>query len=156
MKISTKGRYGLRALTDLAASGEGLKVSLPETAHRQNISLNYLEQVFSSLRKAGIVSSVKGAGGGYRLTRNMDEITVKEVLEALEGKFSIAERSLREHSDPVQLAIRSLVWDEIDRKTEEFLEGTTLGSLVRKYRIAVQEAENDGKEGQHDEKRLEI
>ena len=86
MKISTKGRYGLRALVDMAANSGEEAVSLTLIAKRQNLSLNYLEQVFGILRKAGIVVSVKGAGGGYRLAKDAAGITVKEILEALEGE----------------------------------------------------------------------
>ena len=133
MKLSTRGRYGLRALVDLAANaGEGT-ASLVQTARRQKLSLNYLEQVFASLRRAGIVTTVKGAGGGYALARDMDEITVKEVIEALEGEISIADEAAGVREDEVQSAIRSLLWDEIGRQVEKLLAGRTLGSLVREY-----------------------
>ena len=69
MKVSTKGRYGLRALVDLTVSTIDAPVPLADIAGRQNISLNYLEQVFGQLRRAGIVRSIKGSGGGYRLER---------------------------------------------------------------------------------------
>lgn len=134
MRLSTKGRYGLRALVDLAAHEEGEAVSLARTAQRQKLSLNYLEQVFGRLRRAGIVAGVKGSNGGFRLTRDMDEITVKEVLEALEGEFSIVEDAGEDTQDPVRNALRELLWDEIDRRVDQFLQEKTLGSLVREYR----------------------
>ena len=133
MKLSTRGRYGLRALVDLAANAGEDTASLVQTARRQKLSLNYLEQVFASLRRAGIVTTVKGAGGGYALARDMDEITVKEVIEALEGEISIADEAAGVREDEVQSAIRSLLWDEIDRQVEKLLAGRTLGSLVREY-----------------------
>ena len=89
MKMSTKGRYGLRALLDLAVCENEKPVTLATIAQRQHLSLNYLEQVFGVLRRAELVKSIKGANGGYHLARNAEDITVKEVLEALEGKFSI-------------------------------------------------------------------
>ena len=134
MRLSTKGRYGLRALVDLAAHEEGEAVSLARTAQRQKLSLNYLEQVFGMLRRAGIVAGVKGSNGGFRLTRDMDEITVKEVLEALEGEFSIAEDVGEDTQDPVRNALRELLWDEIDRRVDQSLQEKTLGSLVRENR----------------------
>lgn len=134
MKLSTKGRYGLRALVDLAANEAGEAVSLAQTAKRQKLSLNYLEQVFGMLRRAGIVVGVKGSNGGFRLARSMDDITVKEILEALEGKFSIADGAGEDTQDPVQNALRDLLWDEIDRKINQFLREKTLGCLVREYR----------------------
>lgn len=133
MKLSTRGRYWLRALVDLAANAGEDTASLVQTARRQKLSLNYLEQVFASLRRAGIVTTVKGAGGGYSLARDMDEITVKEVIEALEGEISIADEAAGVREDEVQSAIRSLLWDEIDRQVEKLLAGRTLGSLVREY-----------------------
>ena len=134
MKISTKGRYGLRALVDMAANSKDGPISLIQTAQRQDISLNYLEQVFGVLRKSGIVLSVKGAGGGYKLARSAEEITVREVLEALEGEFSIIDKTGDEEKDPVQKAIQVLVWDEIDKKVNHFLENRSLAQLVHEYK----------------------
>lgn len=134
MKLSTRGRYGLRALVDLAANAGGDTSSLYRTAHRQNLSLNYLEQVFASLRKAGIVETVKGAGGGYALARDMNEITVKEVIEALEGEISIDRVQTAKEEDSVQRAIRILLWEELNRQINDQLERKTLGSLVSEYK----------------------
>lgn len=134
MKLSTKGRYGLRALVDLAANDAEGTVSLAQIAQRQKLSLNYLEQVFGMLRRAGIIIGVKGSNGGFRLAVDMEKITVREVLEALEGEFSIVDRTREEAQDMVQAALRTLLWDEIDRKVNLFLEEKTLGSLVREYR----------------------
>lgn len=142
MKISTKGRYGLRALVDMAANVAEGPISLMLTANSQNISLNYLEQVFGVLRKAGIVMSVKGAGGGYKLARSPEEITVKEILEALEGVFSIIDKTGEEGKDPVQRAIQELVWDEIDNQVNEFLEKRTLAQLVKEYRENLDHSSN--------------
>lgn len=134
MKISTKGRYGLRALVDMSANSQDEPISLIHTANRQNISLNYLEQVFGMLRKAGIVVSVKGAGGGYMLARSADSITVKEILEALEGEFSITDKADGDKQDAMHRAIQELVWDEIDKQVNEFLGNRTLEQLVEEYR----------------------
>lgn len=134
MKISTKGRYGLRALVDMAANSQDGPISLMQTAKRQSISLNYLEQVFGILRKAGIVVSVKGAGGGYKLSRSAADITVREILEALEGEFSIIDKNSEDGMDAVQKAIQELVWDEIDSKVNKLLGERTLGQLVQEYR----------------------
>ncbi len=134
MKLSTKGRYGLRGLVDIAAYGEDEIVSLAQTARRQKLSLNYLEQVFGMLRRGGIVIGVKGVNGGFKLACDMDEITVRDVLEVLEGEFSIVDRNEEDRQDSVQAALETLLWDEIDRKVNSFLEERTLGSLVREYR----------------------
>ena len=87
MKLSTKGRYGLRALIDLAVYCEEEAVSIQSIARRQHISDRYLEQLMGKLRRAGLVVSVRGAGGGYRLAKPSKEISVGEVLRALEGNL---------------------------------------------------------------------
>ena len=84
MKLSTKGRYAMIALTDLAAQGPDRLVSLSEIAERQDISLAYLEQLFVKLRRAEIVDSVRGPGGGYRLARPVEQIRISEILAAVD------------------------------------------------------------------------
>lgn len=133
MKISTKGRYGLRALVDLASNITGTPVALANVAKRQNISLNYLEQVFGSLRRAGIVNSVKGSSGGYLLAKPTSSITVKEIIEALEGEFSIVDTKQMESRDSIQDAIQKLVWDEINQRVNKFMNNRTLEQLVAEY-----------------------
>ncbi len=88
MKLSTKGRYAMIALVDLALAEKGALVSLGEISARQDVSLAYLEQLFVKLRRAGLVESVRGPGGGYRLARAPDAIRVSEVLEAVEETVS--------------------------------------------------------------------
>lgn len=88
MKISTKGRYGLRAVLDIAMNSEDDVISLSSISERQHISVSYLEQLVAKLRKAGIVKSVRGAQGGYALARPADEISVGDVLRALEGTLN--------------------------------------------------------------------
>ncbi|MFN4058887.1 MAG: Rrf2 family transcriptional regulator [Roseinatronobacter sp.] len=88
MKLSTKGRYAMIALVDLAHAPAGALVSLNEIAARQDVSLAYLEQLFVKLRRAGLVESLRGPGGGYRLARTPDAIRVSEVLEAVEETVS--------------------------------------------------------------------
>lgn len=135
MKISTKGRYGLRALVDLAANAEDGAISLVSVAGRQKISLNYLEQVFATLRKAGVVKSVKGAQGGYMLARRPKDFTVAEILTALEGRFSIIdETDTGCEPDNIQKAIHQLVWDRINVSVNSYLEETTLEDLVFQYK----------------------
>ena len=88
MKISTKGRYGLRAVIDIAIHGENEPVSLSDIAIRQDISISYLEQLIAKLKKAHIVTSIRGAKGGYSLAAPMNKISVGDILRALEGDLS--------------------------------------------------------------------
>lgn len=140
MKVSTKGRYGLRALVDLAAYSKEGTIPLSEIAKRQNLSLNYLEQMFGTLRRAGIVKSMKGPSGGYMLARDASEITVEEVLTALEGRFSIVTQNAKGEMDEVQMAIQNLVWNPIDEKIRETTASQTIGDLAAAYREAKDEA----------------
>lgn len=92
MKLSTKGRYAMIALVDLALAPKDQLVSLGEIAERQNVSLAYLEQLFVKLRRAGLVTSVRGPGGGYRLARAADAIRVSDILEAVEETVSALDK----------------------------------------------------------------
>lgn len=135
MKVSTKGRYGLRALVDLAVNSNDRHVSLVEIANRQNISLNYLEQVFGILRKAGIVKSIKGAQGGYVLADNPENIKISTVLNVLEGEFRIVdEADSDKEADSIQLAIKTLVWDKINENVNYYLENTTLEDIANEQK----------------------
>lgn len=135
MKVSTKGRYGLRALVDLTVHGTEKHVSLVEIAKRQKISLNYLEQVFGTLRKAGVVKSIKGAQGGYVLAEKPERIKVSRVISVLEGTFSIIDESNSEkEQDTINLAVKNLVWDKINENVNYYLESTTLEDLANEYR----------------------
>lgn len=135
MKVSTKGRYGLRSLLDLAIHQKDGQVSLSSIAERQKISLNYLEQVFAVLRRAGLVKSIKGFQGGYILAMEPEEITVDMVITALEGDFRIVDDSVFNdgHCDPIRLAVKQLVWDQINNKVEEYIQNTTLKDLCLEY-----------------------
>ena len=96
MKISTKGRYALRLMLDIALNSHGAAVPLRDVAQRQEISDKYLEQIVTQLSRAGLVRSVRGAGGGYLLTREPEEYTVGEILRVLEGNLAPG-RPLRHH-----------------------------------------------------------
>lgn len=134
MKISTKGRYGLRALLDLAVHSQGEHVPLSNIADRQNISENYLEQVFSALRKAGIIRSVKGAQGGYVLAEKATEIKVGTILRVLEGDLSVANEELHyEDGVSIQECIQIKVWDQITERINGFVDSITLEDLVQDY-----------------------
>jgi Rrf2 family protein len=134
MKLSTKGRYGLRSMLDLAVYSNGDHVALNAIAERQNISPNYLEQVFSTLRKAGLVNSVKGAQGGYILADSPSRITVGSILRALEGKLAIAgENDDIEAKNQLEYCLRTKVWDAINDSINTVVDSVTLEDLVVEY-----------------------
>lgn len=133
MKISTKGRYGLRAMLDLAVNSNGSHVSLYNIAERQNISVNYLEQVFSALRKFGLVSSIKGAQGGYMLAASPMNIKVGDILKSLEGDLSVVNVDAEKETD-MQQCITKCVWNKINESINNVVNSITLQDLVDEYK----------------------
>ena len=136
MKLSTKGRYGLRALIDLAQYGEQEAVSIQSISARQQISDSYLEQLVRKLKKAGLVTSVRGAQGGYRLARPAEEISVGDVLRALEG--SIEAVSCQEGENPScvgkDLCVARFVWQKVNKSIQETVDPIMISQLVEESR----------------------
>jgi len=132
MKLSTKGRYALRAMVDLAAHNEGTPVSRREIADRQGISPHYLEQLFAKLRDVGLIEAVRGPGGGYRLAKRADEITAGEVVRAVEDVLSPVACLL---ADPDQQCERApgcptqRVWKELGERVSQYLDSLTVKDL---------------------------
>ncbi|NLL05778.1 MAG: RrF2 family transcriptional regulator [Clostridiaceae bacterium] len=136
MKFSTKGRYGLRAMVDLAVNARGEHVALCSIAERQGISTNYLEQVFSVLRKSGLVKSVKGAQGGYILAEAPSNIKIGRILRALEGPLSVTDEKVEdsnENETSIQHCIRTCVWDKMNEALNDLADSLTLEDLVDNY-----------------------
>lgn len=135
MKISTKGRYGLRAMMDLAIHQKDVPVYLSGIAKRQAISEKYLEQIFATLQSAGLVRTVRGRKGGYLLTRPADKISLREVFTILEGPCNlvtcISEPSTCERSP--RCATREL-WQLLGAKMDEVLSGMTLADLAERQK----------------------
>ena len=136
MKLSTKGRYGLRAILDLAVHASGGHVPINLIAERQDISVSYLEHLFSLLRKAGLVRSVKGAQGGYMLGYPADRMRVGDVLRALEGELSLVEDHLESapEMDTLSRCIRKMVWEPVDLSINRLVDRITLDELVEEDR----------------------
>ncbi len=137
MKISAKGRYGLRAIIDLAINSTGDHVALYSIAQRQDISENYLEQMFSTLRKAGIVKSVKGAQGGYILASMPSEIKLGTVLRALEGNLSIVDEDSEISGGElsiIQRCLKEALWDKINGEINEVVDSITIEDIVNEHR----------------------
>ncbi len=134
MKLSTKGRYAMIALADLAREGQGRLVALSEISERQNISLAYLEQLFVKLRRAEIVESVRGPGGGYRLAREPEAIRVAEILGAVDETMDALARgagaSGADGGTDVQ-ALTDKLWEQLSANVYVFLHQTRLADVVR-------------------------
>jgi Rrf2 family protein len=137
LKLSTKGRYGLRAMIDLAIHSNGEHVSLYSIAERQQISENYLEQVFATIRKAGLVKSIKGAQGGYILSDSPANIKIGAILRALEGNLSVVDENAEragEKKNTIQQCIKVNVWDKMNQRINELVDSITLEDMVNEYK----------------------
>ncbi len=133
MKISTKGRYGLRIMTDLAVNGNEGCVSLKDIAEREHLSEKYLEQIINLLSRAGLVKSLRGAKGGYHLTKSAEEITVEDILKATEG--SLAPVACAEDSEKCVNycdCVTSFIWTEIYKATIGVVSSITLKDLAQR------------------------
>ena len=134
MKLSTKGRYGVKAMVDLAINYGDEPVSIKSISERQNISEYYLEQLFATLRKAGIIKSIRGAQGGYVLNRDPSEITIHEVIELLEGPIEISNCLVEESYDNIEACPTRLLWKKIKESIEEVTHSITLQDMVNDYK----------------------
>lgn len=134
MKLSTKGRYGLRAVLDLAINSETEAVALSAIAERQNISISYLEQLIAKLKKAGIVNSIRGAQGGYLLARKPEEISVGDILRALEGDLNIVDcaeiEGNGESCSGSDLCVTKYVWMRISDSINNTVNTMMLSELI--------------------------
>lgn len=149
MKLSTKGRYGLRAVLDLALHSETEAVALSSIAERQSISISYLEQLIAKLKKAGIVESTRGARGGYILAKPAEEISVGEILRALEGDLNpvdCSELAGGPSCNSSDICVTKYVWKRISDSINNAVDGLMLSELVeesREVQAARQENRND-------------
>ncbi len=132
MKLSTKGRYGLRALLDIAVNGKDEPVPISDIAGRQQISEAYLEQLMAKLKKAGLVESQRGAQGGYRLLRPAEEVSVGDILRALEGNLdAVACPALTEEGCAgAELCVTKYVWQKINDAITKTVDEIRLSTLV--------------------------
>ena len=134
MKISTKGRYALRLMLDIALADSDRPVPLRDVAQRQEISEKYLEQIVTQLCRAGLVQSVRGAGGGYLLTRKPEEYTVGEILRTLEGDLAPVnchpDGACCERADQ---CVTKEIWDRIQAAVNNVVDHIYLSELVERY-----------------------
>ena len=135
MRLTSKGRYAVRAMLDLTAHSNGNPVRLQEISTRQNISLHYLEQLFRKLRNGQSVKSVRGPGGGYVLARPMDQISVKDILDCVGENINPAKDIVgteAENANTVEYHLSRNYFQNLGIIMREYLDTTTLGDLMRK------------------------
>ena len=140
MRLSTKGRYGVRAMFELALNYHHGAISLKKIAGRQGISEKYLEHLFASLKKARLLLSTRGAQGGYQLARPPAEITVGDIIRVLEGTVSVSECSLENPGEEVcsrmDQCVVQKVWVKVTDRINEVLDGITLEDMCEEFRKA--------------------
>ena len=143
MKLSTKGRYGLRAILDLAVYQDAGAVSIQSIADRQNISESYLEQLLAKLKKAGLVVSTRGASGGYRLAKDAGQISVGDVLRALEGSLdAVACPGLDDSTgecDTRDMCVTKYVWKRINDSINRTVDEIMLDQLVKENKKVIEQ-----------------
>jgi Rrf2 family iron-sulfur cluster assembly transcriptional regulator len=136
MRLSTKGRYAVMAMADLAAQqGSSRPVSLAEIAKRQEISLSYLEQLFAKLRRGGLVKSVRGPGGGYRLSRSAEDIRIADIILAVDEPITATrcrEGSAKGCTGSAGRCVTHDLWEELGRHIHVFLATVSLADVVER------------------------
>ncbi|MHB8256338.1 MAG: Fe-S cluster assembly transcriptional regulator IscR [Acidiferrobacterales bacterium] len=130
MKLTTKGRYAVTAMLDLALHYEQGAVTLSDIAGRQGISLSYLEQLFARLRRSGLVESVRGPGGGYNLATAPSEISVAEIIIAINENIDATRCGGDKNCDGEERCLTHYLWEGLSERIHEFLSGITLADLV--------------------------
>jgi len=133
VKLSTKGRYAMIALVDIALEGNGGTVSLAEISKRQDISLNYLEQLFVKLRRAGFVDSIRGPGGGYKLAKTPDAIRISKVLEAVDETMDALVKGAGATgalSGSRAQSLNNRLWESLSAQVYVFLHQTRLSDVI--------------------------
>lgn len=134
MRLTTKGRFAVTAMLDLALQDEAKPVTLAGISERQGISLSYLEQLFSRLRRNGLVKSVRGPGGGYRVARNPREISVSEIIAAVDELIDATQCGGKENCHDDRRCMTHDLWSSLNNKILEYLSGVSLADLVASQR----------------------
>jgi len=132
VKLSTKGRYAVMAMVDLATHSKGQPVALADIAERQEISLSYLEQLFAKLRRGGLVRSVRGPGGGYTLAKPLDTVSVADIIRAVDEPVDATQCGGKENCHDEHRCMTHDLWTSLNKKIYEYLDSVTLAELVAK------------------------
>ena len=152
MRLTTKGRYAVTAMLDLAFHSQVSPVTLTDIATRQTISLSYLEQLFARLRKAGIVTGVRGPGGGYKLGRNPQEISIAQIVTAVDEPIDStkcgSKKNCRKDNQP---CLTHDLWMGLSTQIRDYLEGISLAEVLAREPIAER-----AKKQNHDAKVIEV
>lgn len=143
MRLTTKGRYAVTAMLDLALHSETGPVSLAHISSRQEISLSYLEQLFSKLRQSGLVKSVRGPGGGYTLNENADKVYVAQIIDAVSESVDATSCNGEGNCQKGETCLTHCLWSDLSKKIHEFLSNISLGDMVERRDVQIVSARQD-------------
>ncbi|MDD3518781.1 MAG: Rrf2 family transcriptional regulator [Chromatiales bacterium] len=149
MRLSTKGRYAVTAMMDLAIHDKIGPVTLADISQCQGISLSYLEQLFAKLRKAGLVEGMRGPGGGYKLARPSDSITVAQIITAVDERVDVMRCSGQTDCQKGERCLTHDLWDELSNRLYEFLDGITLDQFANRPEVQQIAARQDREHLRH-------
>ena len=135
MRLTTKGRYAVTAMLDLALHKKQAPISLADISQRQAISLSYLEQLFAKLRKSSLVSSVRGPGGGYELERRADSIFIAEIIDAVNESVDTTKCQGAGDCQGGETCLTHYLWEDLSGQIHAFLEGISLADLVTRNEV---------------------
>ena len=130
MKLTTKGRYAIIAMLDLAMYGDALPVPLRDVSNRQNISLSYLEQLFSKLRLSTLVKSIRGPGGGYILDKGASEINLYQIIIAVDENIDQTQCGGAMNCNNDKPCLTHFIWTDLNRKINDYMKGITLNDVA--------------------------
>jgi len=145
MRLTTKGRYAVTAMMDLAIHQEGNPVSLNDIAGHQELSLSYLEQLFARLRKSKLVQGIRGPKGGYQLARSASEITIAEIIMAVDESVDVTQCRGRENCNDGEQCLTHELWSNLSQQVYQFLDGMTLAEVVKWPCVQAVAARQDAK-----------
>ncbi len=135
MRLTTKGRYAVTAMLDLALHDEEGPVALSDISQRQGISLSYLEQLFSKMRQKGLVKSVRGPGGGYTLGVGDDEISIADIVDAVNESLDTTKCQEKGDCQQGEMCLTHHLWSDLSRQIHEFLSNISLHDLMEKSEV---------------------
>ena len=135
MRLTTKGRYAVTAMLDLALHADKGPVSLSDISKRQEISLSYLEQLFAKLRQNALVKSIRGPGGGYRLNREAGQVFVAEIIDAVNESIDATNCGGSGDCQQGEVCLTHYLWTDLSEQIHQFLSGISLASLVERHEV---------------------
>ena len=147
MRLTTKGRYAVTAMLDLALHQSQRPITLQDIAMNQEISLSYLEQLFARLRQHGLVYGTRGPGGGYRLARGMGDIYIADIISAVDEKADFTQCGGKKDCHEGEECLTHELWTALSEKIYQFLDEISLNDLVQRPRVQAVAERQDGKRG---------